>query len=69
MFTIRFDVMSEARCSASKGLMIVVTTEKSPRHDVIGSNDGKRPSQPDESVTPPKLASANSVESLAIYPF
>jgi hypothetical protein len=28
--------------------MIVVTTEMSPRHDVIGSNDSKRPSQPDE---------------------
>jgi hypothetical protein len=28
--------------------MIVVTTEMSPRHDVIGSSDGRRPSQPDE---------------------
>jgi hypothetical protein len=30
--------------------MIVVTAEMSPRlrHDVIGSNDGRRPSQPDE---------------------
>ena len=43
--------MSEARCGASDlGLMIVVTAEMSPRpqHDVIGSNDGRRPSQPDE---------------------
>jgi hypothetical protein len=41
--------LSEARRSASKlGLMIIVTTEMSPRHDVIGSNNGKRPSQPDE---------------------
>jgi hypothetical protein len=40
---------SEARRSASKlGLMIVVTIEMSPRHDVIGSNDGRGPSQPDE---------------------
>jgi hypothetical protein len=28
--------------------MIVVTVEMSPRPDVIGSNDGRRPSQPDE---------------------
>jgi hypothetical protein len=28
--------------------MIVVIEEMSPRHDVIGSNDGRRPSQPDE---------------------
>jgi hypothetical protein len=28
--------------------MIVVTAKMSPRHDVIGSNDGRRPSQPDE---------------------
>jgi hypothetical protein len=28
--------------------MIVVTVEMSPRHDVIGSNDGRRPSQPNE---------------------
>ena len=30
--------------------MIVVTAEMSPRsrHDVVGSNDGKGPSQPDE---------------------
>jgi hypothetical protein len=30
--------------------MIVVTAETSlrPRHDVIGNNDGRRPSQPDE---------------------
>ena len=27
--------------------MIVVTAEMSPRYDVIGSNDGRRPSQPD----------------------
>jgi hypothetical protein len=41
--------LSEARCSALKlGLMIVVTAEMSPRHDIIGSNDGRRPSQPDE---------------------
>ena len=32
----------------SKRLMIVVTAKISPRHDVIGSNDGRRPSQPDE---------------------
>jgi hypothetical protein len=34
----------------SKGLMIVVTAEMSPRlrHDVIGSNDSRGPSQPDE---------------------
>jgi hypothetical protein len=48
-FAIRFDVLSEARHSASKlGLMIVVTAKMSPRHDVIGSNNGRRPSQPDE---------------------
>ena len=41
--------MSETRRSASKlRLMIVVTVEMSPRHDVIGSSDGRRPSQPDE---------------------
>jgi hypothetical protein len=30
--------------------MIIVTAEMSPRprHDVIGSNDGRRPSQPNE---------------------
>jgi hypothetical protein len=28
--------------------MIVVTVEMSPRHDVIGNNDGRRPSQPNE---------------------
>ena len=34
----------------SKGLMIIVTAEMSPRsrHDVIGSKDGRGPSQPDE---------------------
>jgi hypothetical protein len=32
----------------SKGLMIVVTAEMSPQHDIIGSNDGRRPSYPDE---------------------
>jgi hypothetical protein len=48
-FAIRFNVLSEAQHSASKlGLMIVVTAEMSPRHDVIGSNDGRRPSQPNE---------------------
>jgi hypothetical protein len=48
---IRFDVLSEARCSASKlGLIIIVTTEMSPQHDVIRSNDGRRPSQPDEKM-------------------
>jgi hypothetical protein len=48
-FTIRFDVLSEARHSSSKlGLMIVVTAEMSPRHDVIGSDNGRRPSQPNE---------------------
>jgi hypothetical protein len=41
--------LNKARCSASKlGLMIVVTAEMSPRHNVIGSNNGRRPSQPDE---------------------
>ena len=32
--------------------MIVVTTEMSPgpRHDVIGSNDGNGPSQPNENM-------------------
>jgi hypothetical protein len=41
--------LSKARCSASKlWLMIIVTAEMSPRHDVIGSSDGRRPSQPDE---------------------
>jgi hypothetical protein len=46
---IRFDILSEARHSASKlGLMIVVTAEMSPQHNVIGSNDGRRPSHPDE---------------------
>jgi hypothetical protein len=48
-FVIRFDVLSEAQRSASKlWLMIIVTAEMSPRHDVIRSNDGRRPSQPDE---------------------
>jgi hypothetical protein len=28
--------------------MIVVTVEMSPRHNIIRSNDGRRPSQPDE---------------------
>ena len=28
--------------------MIVVTAEISPQHDVIGSNNGRRPSKPDE---------------------
>ena len=28
--------------------MIVVTIEMSPQHDIIGSNDGRGPSQPDE---------------------
>jgi hypothetical protein len=32
----------------SKGLIIIVTIEMSLRHDVIGSNDGRGPSQPDE---------------------
>jgi hypothetical protein len=44
-FAVRFYVLSEARHSASKlGLMIVVTAEMSPRHDVIGSSNGRRPS-------------------------
>jgi hypothetical protein len=30
--------------------MIVVTAEMSPRHDVIGSNNGRGPSQPDEKM-------------------
>jgi hypothetical protein len=30
--------------------MIVVTAEMSPRHDVIRSSDGRRPSQPDEKM-------------------
>jgi hypothetical protein len=30
--------------------MIVVTAKMSPRHDVIRSNDGRRPSQPDERI-------------------
>jgi hypothetical protein len=50
-FAIRFDVLSEAWLALrGKGLMIVVTIEMSPRprHDVIGSNDGRRSSQPDE---------------------
>jgi hypothetical protein len=41
-------VFSKARRSTLKlGLMIAVTIE-STRHDVNGSNDGWRPSQPDE---------------------
>jgi hypothetical protein len=41
--------LSEAQCNTSKlGLMIVVTAEMSPRHNVIGSNDGRGPSQPNE---------------------
>ena len=28
--------------------MIVVTAEMSPRHDIIGSSNGRRPSQPNE---------------------
>jgi hypothetical protein len=48
-FVIRFNVLSTAWHSTSKlGLMIVVTTEMSPRHDIIWSSDGRRPSQPDE---------------------
>ena len=31
-----------------KGQMIIMTAEMSPRHDVIGSNDGRGPSQPNE---------------------
>jgi hypothetical protein len=46
-FAVRFDVLSEAWRSASKlGLMIIVIVEMSPRHDVIGSNDGRGPSNP-----------------------
>jgi hypothetical protein len=41
--------LSKARRNASKlGLMIVVIAEMLPQHDIIGSNNGKRPSQPDE---------------------
>ena len=48
-FAIRFDVLREAQCSTSElGLMIIVTAEMSPRHNVIGSSDGRGPSQPDE---------------------
>jgi hypothetical protein len=48
-FVTRFDVLSEIWHSAPKlGLMIIVTTEMSPRHDIIGNNDGRRPSQLDE---------------------
>ena len=50
-FAIRFDILNDARHSALElGLMIVVTAEMSPRprHDVIGSSNGRRPSQPDE---------------------
>ena len=32
----------------SKRLMIIMTTEMSPWHDVIGSNDNRRPTQPDK---------------------
>jgi hypothetical protein len=50
-FAIKFDVLSKARRSTSKlWLMIIVIAEISPRHDVIGSNDGKRPSQPNEKM-------------------
>ena len=46
---IRFDVLSEAQRNTSKlGLMIVVTAKMSSRHDVIGSRNGRKPSQPDE---------------------
>jgi hypothetical protein len=49
MFAIRFDVLSEARRSTLKlELMIVVNVEMSPRHDVIGSSNGRGLSQPDE---------------------
>ena len=48
-FVIRFGILSEAwHITSELGLMIVVTAEMSPRHDVIGSNDGRAPSQPDE---------------------
>ena len=48
-FAIWIDVLSQARRSASElGLMIIVTPEMSPRHDVIGSSYGRRPSKPDE---------------------
>jgi hypothetical protein len=30
--------------------MIIVTAEMSPRHNIFGSNDGRRPSQPDEKM-------------------
>jgi hypothetical protein len=43
--------LSEAQRSASKfWLMIVVIVEMSPRHDIIRSSNGKRPSQPDEKM-------------------
>jgi hypothetical protein len=48
-FTIRFDILNEVQRNASKlGLMIVVIAEMSPWHDIIGTNDGRRPSQPIE---------------------
>jgi hypothetical protein len=48
---IRFDVLSETLLDAlKKGLLIVMTAEMSlqPTYDDFGSNDGKRPSQPNE---------------------
>jgi hypothetical protein len=57
--------LSKAQRSTSKlGLMIVVTAEMSPRHDVIGSNDGRRPSQPDEKMRN-VLDSTQALEAMA----
>jgi hypothetical protein len=51
--------------------MIVVTAKMSPRHDVIGSNDGRGPSQPDEktrnildATQPLELVASRLVEAL-----
>jgi hypothetical protein len=44
----RFAISKAQRRALKLWLMIVVTAEMSPQHDIIGSNNGRRPSQPDE---------------------
>jgi hypothetical protein len=46
--------------------MIVVTAEMSPQHDIIGSNDGRRPSQPDEN-TRNVLDATQALEAMASH--
>jgi hypothetical protein len=46
--------------------MIIVTAEMSPRHDIIGSNDGRGPSQPDEK-TRNVLDATQALEAMASH--